>query len=1240
MAGILSIRTCGIALACAGGIYASVVGLAEAASGAVVRGGASITVQNQYVSDSGVRYAPPFSPVEFEIELRNTGGGSPGDSRFSFAVPAGLTELVWICTPIEGADCAITEGSGAIVDQSIESIGPGGAILYRVIAQQLGEVPPYIESTASVDLDAGATCSDGQTSPCTSLARVPTGANFNSSLFGMRTLSGGASFEFLASHSGDSRPASNTRIFSEIPAGVKTYTWTCTPFKGSIPCPAPSGVGEIDQVVPVWPEGGELRYTIDAVLDPMATDDLSVTVLVTPENGSSCGEEASAPPCVAIEVLPGAPRILLTHAAEALESGLIAYEVGIVNPGSSSAYLIVNNPTPEGIDDLIDFTCEASDAAECPSDPTLEFREIFLPAGGALTFNFTGVRDAVTPLPVITSTVTVQMPKGGLCGESLSAPPCTASATTGLLGSLLVTKTSNVELIVPSQLVEYTIDITNNSPIPLTNVEIRDDVPDGIAAFESWTCTSSVVGECPSASGSGALLETVPAISPNAQLTYTIQARAADEVPSYVQNVAEVMFEAGGVICAEPKSSPPCLAFSGLPSAITYTVTKTADKAELDAGVLNYELRIVKVGGGTFGVHIADTIPAGISDFSWTCFAEMGLCPETSGTGSIDFELADVPPGELEIVFSVQATLDASPPSEIINTLTVTPDAGNPVALTGLPPRSRCLADGVVTLPPCVAVATTSLAQTVSIVKTSSDMQLLRGGVANYLVTVSNEGVGVGEVSVLDAVADGLATMQWQCTGYFGVTCPAASGVGAIDLTFASFPANSRVELDIVGEVALDAPTTIINTASVVPPSTATCSPAGCSASVALPVVNSPSPNFDLTLVADVSQATPAQAIVYTLDVRNLGEIPAKGAALNVPVPTGISSFVWSCVGEECPAPSGTGAIAEEIPFLPVYSALMNQGRLLYTITALVSDAPPATIALAATIVPGSLGSCVGGICTVSVVTPVLSAESAVIAISMSADRSEVAPGESVVYEVTLSNDSATDAAAITFTNPLAAGLSALTWQCSAVGNARCPQAGGSGPINQTISNLPANAAVLYSITANVSATATSTITNTARVAPSDSSTCNPSSCSVSVSTAVGTQVGPDIALRNARAYSAAGINGTLVDVVNVSGAAASNVPVRLTPASSRRLLAAYASGCTASPGSTGSVVVSCPNPGTTSGVRCLEGVCTIEQLASGQAVTLFVALNDGTTATLRAEGTNDINELNDSIALPIGGTP
>ncbi|HQV48329.1 MAG TPA: hypothetical protein PLF10_03515, partial [Dokdonella sp.] len=161
-----------------------------------------------------------------------------------------------------------------------------------------------------------------------------------------------------------------------------------------------------------------------------------------------------------------------------------------------------------------------------------------------------------------------------------------------------------------------------------------------------------------------------------------------------------------------------------------------------------------------------------------------------------------------------------------------------------------------------------------------------------------------------------------------------------------------------------------------------------------------------------------------------------------------------------------------------------------------------------------------------------------------------------------------------------------------------------------------------------------SAISNSVSASGADQPTCV--SCSVSNPIALPV----DVSVANPRAFSAGGIQGTLVDIVNLSAVSAGNISVTISPAASLQLLAPLSTGCTATQGAGGSVSVSCPNPPSSQGIQCSGNSCSLAQIPSGAAVSLFVALNPNSNATLEAPVAGDVNPANNSINLTAGGTP
>ena len=74
----------------------------------------------------------------------------------------------------------------------------------------------------------------------------------------------------------------------------------------------------------------------------------------------------------------------------------------------------------------------------------------------------------------------------------------------------------------------------------------------------------------------------------------------------------------------------------------------------------------------------------------------------------------------------------------------------------------------------------------------------------------------------------------------------------------------------------------------------------------------------------------------------------------------------------------------------------------------------------------------------------------------------------------------------------VAAGIAALSWSCAASGGAVCPNASGSGALNETIATFPGGAQLIYTLTATVSATPPPSSTNTASLSPPAGAVCEP----------------------------------------------------------------------------------------------------------------------------------------------------
>ena len=224
-----------------------------------------------------------------------------------------------------------------------------------------------------------------------------------------------------------------------------------------------------------------------------------------------------------------------------------------------------------------------------------------------------------------------------------------------------------------------------------------------------------------------------------------------------------------------------------------------------------------------------------------------------------------------------------------------------------------------------------------------------------------------------------------------------------------------------------------------------------------------------IAVTARPQTAAPGGTVDYSVVVANAGSAALGNVGVSNPLATNVQSLAWTCTpsgGASCPAASGSGAISQTVATLPV------GGSLSYAITATLLNAAgfasAAQITDAASIsVPG--GSCSGGNCSASASVPT------VPLIHLTLDETPASyanSGDGVTYTITLANEGGTDATGLTVSNPGVAGLTFGAWTCAASGaTSACPNASGSGALNETAIAVAAGGNVVYTLpgTVNVS---------------------------------------------------------------------------------------------------------------------------------------------------------------------------
>lgn len=1326
-----------------------------------------------------VSRTPDYSADGFAVANRfvlENRGSSAGGSHVALELPDGVASLSWTCTG-HGATCAQDSGNGPI-HQTIANWPASGRLQFDVLARRSMPLPGSSGLRMAVTPPSGGVCGISELQPpCDDLAApiIENGFLSISQVVDRLGARAGDEVNFTIVVGNDSAGASARDVVLDmpLPAGIESFaSWSCDAGDSPGHCPTASGSGPLHQLIPELAPSARLVYSLAATVGPSPPSIIiSQARLETPaESSLGCrSQSGSTGPCVATVELSSVPVLALEQSrleGNLSSGGSADYTLEVFNFGADASDVRIDNGVPTGFSSA-SWVCTGLGIG-CPaSSGHGKVTSVLgsMPAGSGLQYRITG-RVAEDPPPSI-STVLMALPSaGGRCHRSasdpLSATPCVDRVETGLQPFLALSQSAAEHQLLAGGVAHYLLELKNLGS-PANGALLNVPLPDGVERFD-WTCTGFAGAVCPRTSASGAIDEAIAAMPSDSSVSYSIRAVLGENAPASISAVATATPPAGGH-CADDCAATTELPVATVPAAHLDVQLKSARAWAPANSDPVWTIDVRNLGAEVANdFQIANPLPGdGLSIVSWTC---AGIeCPAAEGVGPIsqsvkslavyDPDSGDRPVAAGRLVFTVVGHVDSHPGAEARLTADLTPAPGDtcaPVsceAVSALP--TELLGGAEVTLD--------LQADTFTAVPNST---------INYTFTISaSSGLGVIDVPAFSVEPPEIASSTWTCVASGGATCNSPSGSGPINELLTGMPDGSTVTFSVAAQTGSNVQPSVDYLVGVNVTSPILCVPVSCTVPLSIPGED----QLTLTLDADVSQIVPGGSVQYTYRVENTGGGDQFGINLFTVEPPEFIFSSWTCVatGKAFCSPSGSGPILDLISFIP------RGSTITYTIDAVAASTLPPSVDFQGGAefggqprqpsAPDGVLGCVPASCLVTLSLPSVAPPPARLSISKTADRSTLDPGGNVRYTINIANSGTEEATAVQFSDAIPNGLSSFAWTCSSTGDISCPQNSGTGSINQTISFLPIDSSLTYTVDATVSATASGTVNNRAQLVGSNI-TCAPSSCqavsalpvgqapvlavSKTANPASGTPVGAgqpiawtvlasnsggptraalvltdtlpssvaaisvqpdngvtcntlapmpgstltctvaagfvgqrgvqisatvaanasgavvntvdasgsdnpactsctvsnpvaqavDVAIANARPFSAAGIPGTLIDIANMSSVGAAATTVTVSPGSALRLFAAYAGGCTATAGAGGSISVSCPNPPSAQGIACSGSACTLASLPSNSAATLFVALNTGATATITAVVPGDADPTDNTIVLPIGGTP
>lgn len=999
------------------------------------------------VKTNGSNSATPGAAANYTITVSNAGPSAVVGAPVTDTLPAALTNATWTCSASVGSTCATASGSGSIA--STVSLLANGSAVYSLSAT----IDPRATGTLVNDARIGAP--SGVTDPTVGNNNSQDSDQLNPSAdLSISKTDGAASavpgtpitYTIVARNSGPSF-VGGAQVIDLLPAAISGATWTCAATPGST-CPG-SGTGDISALISLDP-GAEATFILTGTISATATGTLANDASIVAPVGVTDPNTLNDVATDQSDLLPRASvRATKSNGTSAPVPGqTTTYVIVVTNSGPSAApgVSVVDTLSAQLLNPT--WTCLAQAGSTCASasgtgnlSTTAD-----LSATGAVTYTVTAlVHPAATG--TLTNSVSVTVPPT-VTDPDLTDNNPVDSDTLVPTADISIVKSDNVapQGAVAGMPVTYTVQVTNNGPSVANGITVTDALPSSLSGA-TWTCSATLGSACGSASGTGSVLSTVN-LAPNGAATFTILATVDANANGTLVNEASVSYPPS---VTDPTPGPTTATDTlTIVRRADLAITKTDNAINVTPGLpTTYTVLITNNGpSGVRGAPVTDTLPSVLLNPSWTCSVSAGgACLSGGGSGNIAASV-DLPTGATA-TFVVTATVDQT---ANVGVLTNTAAVGIPSGVVDPTPAN-------------VATDTSNIVPVADLVLTKTDgsTTAVAGTLSTYTIVVTNRGPSaVMGATVNDALGNRFLGATWTCVVAplnLPSQCGQDSGSGGINTTL-DLAAFATATYTLTATINPSLRASVQNTASV-------SLPAGTGDP--MPSNNSATDTTTLSASSDVSvvktngatESSPGQVVPYTITVSNAGPSTATGVRVQDPMAATFISFAWTCAAtgsSSCPSGSGSGALDETI------AAIAPGATVTYTLQAKVDPAARGSLQNTVTVVstePDPEPANNSATDTDSLVPK------ADLRIIKTDSATNVVPGLSTQYTITVSNSGPSDVIGASVVDVMPTELGGVTWSCVADSNARCSDLSGVGDITSLV-DLPSGSKVVFTVKADI----------------------------------------------------------------------------------------------------------------------------------------------------------------------------
>lgn len=670
----------------------------------------------------------------------------------------------------------------------------------------------------------------------------------------------GVVFTIVVTNTGPTA-VTGAQIVDALPAGLTGINWTATYAGASSSGPA-SGTGDINTVVNLGVDG-TATFTVRATA-PAATITgavLSNTATATtpggvpdpnPDDNTSTTTTTATPITdLAIVKTDGRPTYVPGTA--------VTYTITVTNNGPSfaSQASVIDTLDPEVIASAT-WTAVFTGTGSGPADPSGTAgtgsidQLVNLAPGGTAVYTVVAQTLAAARKNLV-NTATV-------APSNLSNDPdpgnnsSTDTNTLVLPAELDLTKQVrdlNGGFVQDGDILQYTITVSNPAGDPVRETAINVGLTDLIPANTTYvagsatTSQGSVIG---SGAGVTATIGTLAAGS-SATIVFRVTVNAGTPASTTIANTAT----ATGT--GQQSNQP--LADSAAANVVTppgadIAIVKSGPARYVPGRALTYTLVVTNSGPSTSSnTTVVDTLPAGLSNVSWTANYRNGAAGPASGSGNLNVPVTTLPQGGVA-TFTITATPAATLVAPLVNTAT----ANDPSLPDPTPSNNTS-----------TLTSTANPTADLAIVKTDGQSTYSPGRSVTYTITVTNAGPShVTGARVQDTFSSIVTNATWTATITTGSGSVAnASGSGTIDEVVTLGPGAVAVYTVTVITSSI-ATTNLVNTATVTVPAGVTDPDPSNNTST-----DTNTPNFSPAVILGNEGGCDASPLVRVID-------PATGA--------------------------------------------------------------------------------------------------------------------------------------------------------------------------------------------------------------------------------------------------------------------------------------------------------------------------------------------------------------------------